>query len=213
MVRVSFDLPIDMISAAETEEIKQNPNNLCFLCPAHTITCSGPNELAMSTEELVDRVAKLAKLKRMTRANIADASALPEPTVVSVMTKKTLDPRHSTMQAISKSVNGACWGASPCYMASLLLSGQITVDSANVEEEDLLARVMELEKQNLEYQVQIGKLEHITDTIHESYKAEIDSIRDGALKATKYLRSELAKRDKAIATKDKMIEKLILKGE
>lgn len=210
MVKINFDIPKEMIDAAQTAEIKENPHNLCFYCPAHTVTCAGTNEIALTSEQFVDRANRLAKIRKMTRANVAEDADLPEPTVVSVLTKRTLDPRFSTMQAISKSVNGGCWGTAPCYMASLLLSGQITLESVDVEETDLVTRVAELEAELKDARVHLEKVDKLLDGIHASYKVEMDAIRARSAEIEKYLHGEIAKRDKVIETKDKMITKMVL---
>ena len=210
MVKINFDIPKEMIEAAQTAEIKSNPHNLCFFCPAHTVTCAGTNEMALTSEQFVDRANKLAKIMRKTRANIAEDANRPEPTVVSVLTKRTLDPRHSTMQAISKSVNGGCWGAAPCYMAALLLNGQITPESVDVEEIDYIERINDLETQLKEARVQLERVDRLLDGIHASYKMEMDAIRERSAEIEKYLRGELVKRDKVIETKDKIITKMVL---
>lgn len=211
MVKIYFDIPREMLEAAKSDDIQSKPHNLCFYCPAHTVTCSGANEMALSVEDFVDRTAKLAKQKGVSRQRIADDSGLPFPTVVSVMSKRTADPRHSTLQAISRSVNGGCWGTAPCYMASLLLSGQITAETVDVDEEHLAARNAELEERIKEANVYIEKLEQTISNIHISYKQEFDEIRTRTDRVVEYLKAQTEKLETRLEEKDRIIAKLLLK--
>lgn len=224
MQKIAYDIPVEMIQAATTEHIQAHPYDLCFLCPAHNITCEGPNETTMEVSDRIDRINKVAKKKNITRAKIAELSGIPETTVVSVLTKHTADPRCSTMRAISRAVNGECLDGAPCYMASLLMSGQITLESASVDEEALMARVNELETALKAANEQIAAHERITTEIHASYKDEMQAIRDKAERIADYLKEDivkleatiskleavLAKREEAIELKDRMIAKVIL---
>lgn len=210
MIKISYDIPKDMIEAAALPSIKDNPWNLCLLCPAHNVTCGGPNELAMSSSDFIDRANTLAKQRKLTRADIAMISNMPEPTVVSVMTKRTPDPRHSTMHGISKAVNGTMPNGAPCYMAALLLSGQITVDSTSVDEETLINRINELEVELKDAHEQIEKFERMAHEIHSSYREELDTLRADHKRTVDYLTAAIAKRDDIIQTKDRMIAKMVL---
>lgn len=210
MVKISYDIPREMIEAAQTSEILEKPFKLCFYCPAHTVTCVGTNEMLLSTSDFVDCINTVAKEKRMTRAAIAAKADLPEATVVSVVTKRTTDPRHSTMQSISRAVNGNCLNGAPCYMAYQLMTGQITMESLAADEEQLAKRITELETMLKESEETVLKLETIMSSIHDSYKAEMVEIRAKAERIEEYLKTEITKREEQLAIKDKLIAKLIL---
>lgn len=210
MVKISYDIPRDMVEAAQTAEILDKPFKLCFYCPSHTVTCGGTNDSLLPAEDVVDKLIELAKQQHKTHEDVAIGAKLSPATVTSVLSKRTKDPRHSTLHAISQAVNGNCLNGAPCYMAYQLMTGQITMESLDVDEEQLAKRVSELETLLKESEETVLKLETIMASIHDSYKEEMAEIRAKAERIAEFLKEEITKRDEQLALKDKLIAKLIL---
>ena len=131
MVKLTFDIPRRMKIAAQEIGTSGNPDAICFECPFRGDTCGGANETAMSMPRRVEWYKRLAKENNITRAQAAEISGIPLDTINSVMTGRTEDPRHSTLQAISKAYNGGCWGKYPCHIAALLIRGELEDDSSD----------------------------------------------------------------------------------
>jgi transcriptional regulator with XRE-family HTH domain len=134
MVKLTFDIPRRMKIAAQEIGTSGNPDAICFECPFRGDTCGGANETAMSMTRRVEWYKRLAKENNITRAQAAEISGIPLDTINSVMTGRTEDPRHSTLQAISKAYNGGCWGKYPCHIAALLIRGELEDDSSDERE-------------------------------------------------------------------------------
>lgn len=130
MKKIAFDVPKKMIQAAQTPGAQDAPYNVCLHCPFMGESCDGPDPLSMTNERWVEWISRLAGQLHITRQQIADCSALPLSTVNSVLSGRTKDVRHSTMQAITRAVVGDCWGKYPCHIAYLMLTGQTLEDES-----------------------------------------------------------------------------------
>lgn len=125
MVKITFEVPKIMREVAQTHDIQEHPFDICFECPFRGDTCDGPNEQAMSMPRRIDWLKRLGKKNGITREKAAEMSGIPLATINSIMTGRTEDPRHSTMQALSKAYSGGCWGKYPCHFAALLINGEL----------------------------------------------------------------------------------------
>ena len=131
MVKLTFDIPRRMRIAAQEIGTSGNPEDICFECPFRGDTCSGVNETQLPMPRLIGLYKRLAKENNITRAQAAETARIPLDTLNSVITGRTEDPRHSTLQAISKAYNGGCWGKYPCHIAALLIRGELEDDSSD----------------------------------------------------------------------------------
>lgn len=199
MIQIAFDIPQKMIEVAQDPSIWETPYNLCFHCPAHTVTCDGPNEQSMPIDRYVEWNEQLAKRKGMTRQDIADESGLPLPTVISIMSGRTTDPRHSTTQAISKAISGGCWGKYPCHIAYMLMTNSYEHTIRHEDYRALTNEISSLRREIEEYRAALAD-------IHNSYGKELADVRADSQRKIDHLLAENKKKDEQIS---KLIDKLL----
>ena len=125
MVSLRLEIPQKMRDVAKEPGIENRPYDICFACPFNCDTCAGANENAVDMPRLVDLWSRLAKIHGITRADAAEESNIPLATVNSVMSKRTLDPRHSTVTALSKVYNRRTGVKPPCHIAALLMQDKL----------------------------------------------------------------------------------------
>lgn len=202
MVKITFDVPRKMREAALSPRIQDAPYDLCGECPFHSVTCDGPNEFAMTVERWVSWSSKLAKERGMTRAQIAEDSGIPLATVNSIMSGRTEDPRHSTMQAISRAINSGCWGQYPCHFAALLINDELPEDDSPVE--DLAALRKELDEANR----RVERWRARVSEYESQKKADVAEAKADSQRQIQFLRGQIDYRDRTLESKDKTIKTL-----
>lgn len=184
MKKITFDVPKKMIQAAQQPGAQEEPYNVCLHCPFMGETCDGADPLSMSNERWVKWINSLANMFHITRQQIADRALLPLSTVNSVLSGRTKDVRHSTMQAITRAVVGDCWGKYPCHIAYLLLTGQQLEDESD----------------------SIIELNHLRERIAE-LKEEKQAALEDARGKVDFLRQQLSLRDRQIAHQEEQLDK------
>lgn len=184
MKKITFDVPKKMIQAAQQPGAQEEPYNVCLHCPFMGETCDGADPLSMSNERWVKWINSLANMFHITRQQIADRALLPLSTVNSVLSGRTKDVRHSTMQAITRAVVGDCWGKYPCHIAYLLLTGQQLEDESD----------------------SIIELNHLRERIAE-LKEEKQAALEDAHEKVDFMRQQLSLRDRQIAHQEKQLDK------
>ena len=135
MRKFVLSVPKDMVEIAKSADIAEKPYNICLKCPYRGRSCDGPNCLAMEMPRLIEWNDSLAKTQGFTRAKTAERADIPLGTLNSIMTGRTPDPRHSTMQAITRANSGGSWGKYPCHLAAILMDKEMFEDSMVDEEE------------------------------------------------------------------------------
>lgn len=125
MVTLRLEIPRKMREAAQAPGIENTPYDICFACPFKNETCAGGNECAVDMSRLIDLWNQEAKLHRITRADAVEKSGIPITTVNNIMTKRTLDPRFSTVAALSKAYNRRKSVLPPCHLAALLMQDKL----------------------------------------------------------------------------------------
>ena len=183
MKKIAFDLPKKMIQAAQQPEAQLEPYNVCLYCPFMGETCDGADPLSMSNERWVKWINKLAAMFHITRQQIADRALLPLSTVNSVLSGRTKDVRHSTMQAITRAVVGDCWGKYPCHIAYLLLTGQDLEDESD----------------------SIIELNHLRERVAE-LKEERHAAQEDSREKQSFLREQISLRDRQISHQEKQLD-------
>lgn len=183
MKKIAFDVPKKMIQAAQQPGAQEEPYNVCLHCPFMGETCDGADPLSMSNERWVKWINSLAGMFHITRQQIADRAQLPLSTVNSVLSGRTKDVRHSTMQAITRAVVGDCWGKYPCHIAYLLLTGQDLEDESD----------------------SIIELNHLRQRITE-LKEEKQAAHEDAREKINFLRQQLNLRDRQISHQEKQLD-------
>ena len=195
MVTIRFKVPEKMFQTAQRPDIQETPYDLCFECPFRSVTCDGPNEQAMTMPRRITWFNRLGKERGITRAAVAELSGVPLAPINSIMTGRTPDPRHSTMQALSQAYSGGCWGQYPCHMAALLMQGKLTGEDDDPEADELR-----------------GRLHRAEDELRQrSYVAESDHRAVVFLKEQiAFLDAQIKEKDSSIRRKEKLIVKLFI---
>lgn len=179
-----------IVNPAKRKELAEKPHNICLLCKALSVSCSGPNPFAMTYERLIEWCNALAKQKGLTRADIAEGSNTPLGTVNNFLSGRTDDIRFSTLQPILSFLIGNCWG-NPCDHAKKFLDGEEMPS-------EILER-MEAENHRLS-----DELDHLkqnagrVDLYAEDMRKELAEVRKDADKKTAFLRELADYREKKL---------------
>lgn len=183
MKKIAFDVPRKMIQVAQQPGAKDAPYDVCLHCPFISESCDGPNVLAMTNERWVQWANRRANQMELTRAEIAETSNIPLSTINTVMSGRTKDMRHSTMQAITRVLVGGCWGQYPCHLASLMITG------AQLEDES-------------EHAVEIT---HLREQIALLKEEKQNALADSRAKID-FLKERLEKRDRQIEDQNELLK-------
>lgn len=176
MVKISFDVPKAMREIAKSPDIQEHPYDLCFECPFYTVSCDGPNERAMTMQRQVEWYKRLGKKRGITQEKAAEISGIPFNTLRSVMSGKTEDPRHSTMQAISKAYSGGCWGKYPCHFAALLINDEL---DENNDTTDYQARYEGAQREVMRLEQRLEIIMKESDKKVDYLKGEVAELKKG----------------------------------
>ena len=161
----------------EVTEVK--PFNQCFKCRSFRNGCSGPNLLAMG----VERLSEMFQMARIhlgySYQYVADSTGISIATVKRFFAGKITDPSFFTLKALSDLLLGDPNGKFPCA------NPDIVYDAENVQKlNDALRDLERALDDNKDYRKML-------DDIHDSYNAEMQTIRDEAKMKIDYLLAEL----------------------
>lgn len=207
MKKLIVSVPVKMMEAAQTKEIKEKPYNLCHHCPAFRKWCDGPDCFAMLYLRWCEWVNDLIALYGLTRSIVAEEANLPLSTVHSVLSGKAKDVKLSTAAAITKAVhprNGeqACWGEYACFFAYLLMNG----DFIEVEDIDAVReQTKEIREQLDAAQAELESLREQVKTARERREAAVAKAEEDAQKKIDFLREQIAFKEKTILDSRKMM--------
>lgn len=157
------------------EVTDEKPFNKCFKCRSFRNGCSGPNLFAMG----IERACEFLQLARVflgySYQHIADNTGLSLATVKRFLTSKITDPSYFTLKSLSDFLLGDPNGKFPCANPDI---------AVNPENAQLLNEALrDLERavsDNRDYRKAL-------DSIHSSYNAEMQIIRDEAQKKIDFL--------------------------
>ena len=155
------------------------PFNKCFKCRAFRNGCSGPNLFAMG----IDRACEFLQLARIFLGHsyqyVSDQTGISLATVKRILAGKIADPTYFTLKALSDFLLGDPNGKFPCANPDI---------ASNPEAAQMLNDAMrDLERalsDNKDYRTAL-------DSIHTSYNAEMQTIREEAQKKIDYLLTEI----------------------
>lgn len=186
------------------------PYDECYACDYLSSQCDGPGLLTMPLIRWCIWCAKVAALRELTYARIAEQSGVSLSTVTRIL---SLDPpdniRLHTAAAITKVIVGSA-GKHPCAKhIHAVHSGR--VESLEREVEALSDRVEELGVELEETRMDRDKLKNTLTGIHESYNAEIEKVRAEAQRKIDFLTKEIERKNQLILQQDERIDKLIAK--
>ena len=189
----------------------EKPYNRCLSCHHRKVRCDGPRTSAMPLERWCEYMRDMKELNGMTNAEIADTSGVSLKSIERLM---ALNCEQDIMRETARLIENAIIGSSnkyPCYLAF--------EESAPAEEKQKLNDAM----RDLERALNDNKdYRQLLDRIHESYNAEMQTIRadaqrkiDFLLGEVQRLRSEVdgwrAENDRKGKMIDTYIAKLIMK--
>lgn len=165
-----------ILSFVVTED---KPFNKCFQCHSFRNGCSGPNPLVMSVERLCEFLQMARIFRHLSYQETADGTGLSLATVKRILTGKVSDPSFFAMAALTKFLVGDPTGKHPCAIPNIVSSPE--------SEARLTEALLDLDRalaDNTEYRAAL-------DSIHVSYKVEIDAVRADAQQKVDYLMSEV----------------------
>lgn len=203
MIERSKNFPT--VSGYEYAYDPERPYDICIGCAyINSASCDGPNFFSMTPERRCEWLQSRRHFLKMRDPHkwsydyLAETADVAKNTVIRVFSDPTYDPRVSTLERILKIMVNGSWGQNPCALMSQ--------NGPEIVYTDTPETIRQLNEK-------IEQLTAVQDTlknIHDSYATEMNAIRAKAEQIAEYLKSEIAKRDETIATKDKIIAKMVL---
>lgn len=145
--------------------VSDKPYNRCLSCPHRQSRCDGPRTSAMSLERWCEFMRDMKELNGLTNSYIAEKADVSIKTIERLMAQRC---EQDILRDTARRIEDAIIGSSnqyPCYLAF----------EENLPDESKLNDAMrELERalaDNQDYREALDK-------IHDSYKAEMQAIRD-----------------------------------
>lgn len=162
------------INVKKPADITKKPYNRCLTCPHRKVRCDGPRTSAMLLERWCEFMRDMKEANGLTNAYIADKAEVSVKTVERLMAGDcSQDIRRETARRIEDAIIGSS-NQYPCYLAfEESLPDESTMNDAMRDLERALA-------DNQDYREALDK-------IHESYKAEMQAIRDEAQRKIDFL--------------------------
>ena len=155
----------------------EKPYNKCLPCQ-HRIEkrCDGPRTSAMPLERWCEFMRDMKEANDLTNADVAERSGVSIKTIERIMAQNCeQDIRRETARLIEDAIIGSS-NQYPCYLAF-----EETVPQASEKLDDALRELERALNDNEDYRKAL-------DNIHDSYKAEMQTIRDEAQAKISYLR-------------------------
>lgn len=168
------------------KDYSNKPYNRCLNCPHREVACDGPRTSAMSLIRWKEFMRDMKEINGLTYAEIAEKSGLSERTVQNKLSDKN---DEDVMRETARLIENAIIGSSnqyPCYLAFM---DSLPKEARTVTE-------VELEMEELRKNISM---------VHESYQAELKTVRDEAKAKIDFLKEQ-------IAFKDGVIKKLLEKA-
>ena len=160
-------------------DVTQKPYNRCLSCPHRQTRCDGPRTSAMPLERWCEFMRDMKELNGLTNAYIAESAEVSIKTIERLMAQRC---DQDIMRETARRIEDAIIGSSnqyPCYLA---------FEESLPDESKMNDAMRELERvlnDNQDYREAL-------DNIHESYKAEMQAIRDEAQKKIDFLLGQVA---------------------
>lgn len=161
------------LTPEEIRKFQTKPYDFCHICKKLSVTCEGPNLLAMDGERLTEWLNARAEDMRLTQQDISEKANVAIGTVNNVMAGRGKDMRVGTLRAIVQVLIGGCWGH-PCHHAQAVLTGLGTPE----DKAALLQRQLEDTRRELEDRTdELDRARRVIDDLHNSYNHEIEAVR------------------------------------
>ena len=154
--------------------LSEKPYNRCLSCHHRQSRCDGPRTSAMSLERWCEFMRDMKELNGLTNAYIAEKADVSIKTIERLMAQRC---EQDILRDTARRIEDAIIGSSnqyPCYLAfEESLPDESKMNDAMRELERALA-------DNQDYREALDK-------IHDSYKAEMQAIRDEAQRKIEFL--------------------------
>ena len=165
----------------KNKDFANKPYNRCLSCPHRKVRCDGPRTACLPLDRWCEYMRDLKEINGLTNQDIADASGISVKTIERLMAQdSSQDIRRETARLIENAIIGSS-SQYPCYLA---------FEEENRPDEQRMNDAMrELERaldDNRDYRAAL-------DNIHDSYKAEMETIRAEAQKKIDFLLDQVAK--------------------
>lgn len=161
-------------------EYAEKPYNRCLSCHHRTEKrCDGPRTSAMKLERWCEFMRDMKEANNLTNAEISEKSGVSLKTIERLMAQNcTQDIMRETARAIEDAIIGSS-NQYPCYIAfEESQHGNTQLNDAMRELERALA-------DNKDYR-------EVLDNIHNSYRAEMETIRSEAQRKIEFLTEQLS---------------------
>lgn len=158
----------------------EKPYNKCLSCQHRTEgRCDGPRTSAMPLARWCEFMRDLKAANKLTNQDIAERSGVSIKTIERIMAGSCeKDIYRDTARLIEDAIIGSS-NQYPCYLAY-----EQTVPQDSEQLKDALRELARLGIDNEEYKKAL-------EAIHESYRAEMQIIRDEAQRKIDFLRAQL----------------------
>ena len=161
-------------------ESADKPYNKCLKCThREEKRCDGPRTSAMPLERWCEFMRLMKEANGLTNQEISERSGVSIGTIESIM---ALTRKQDIMRETARQIEDAIIGSSnqyPCYLAF-----EESVPVSNEKMNDALRDLERALETNRDYSKAL-------DNIHESYRSEMQMIRDDAQAKIAYLRSQV----------------------
>lgn len=155
------------------------PYNRCLSCPHRKVRCDGPRTAGLELARWCEYMRDMKEVNGLTNAEIAEMADVSIKTVEWVMSQKCdHDINRDTARRIENAIIGST-SKYPCYLA---------FEEENRPDEKMNDAMRELERalaDNQDYR-------QVLDSIHSSYKAEMETIRAEAQRKIDFLLAQIA---------------------
>lgn len=160
-------------------EYGDKPYNRCLSCPHRKVRCDGPRTSAMELLRWCEFMRDMKETNKLTNAYISEKSGVSIKTIERLM---ALNIEQDIMRETARRIEDAIIGSSnqyPCILA---------YEESVPEERQKLSDT----QRDLERAVADNKdIRAVLDSIHLSYNAEMQTIRDDAQRKIDYLRDQI----------------------
>ena len=155
------------------------PYNRCLSCPHRKVRCDGPRTSGLELDRWCEYMRDMKEINGLTNAYIAEEAGVSVKTVERLMALNTdQDIYRDTARRIENVIIGST-STYPCYLA---------FEEEHRPDEKMNDAMRELERalaDNQDYRQAL-------DNIHDSYKAEMETIRAESQKKIDFLLAQIA---------------------
>lgn len=162
-------------------DYSNKPYNRCISCPHRKVRCDGPRTSGLTLDRWCEYMRDLKEVNGLTNAGIAEESGVSIKTIERIM---ALNSDQDIMRETARRIENVIIGSTskyPCYLAF--------EEESRPDDQKLNDAMRDLERaldDNRDYRAAL-------DNIHDSYRAEMETIRAEAQKKIDFLLEQIAR--------------------